>query len=276
MKLMRAKNLINLYCLRNVEKTDSVCEHLFPSEICRLLRDCVLRVIFEQGRCRPRELLKTTVTGQLTRYRDLFAPETPEDYAKSLTFELGKQLEPQRVANRPTLPGLKSYFNVTAAHAVVALLEELDLFVPRTCGNCIHLSSIKPYRCQHPELPWSGQTRTPSEKACREGFEAYTLEPLTAMTPAPQAPSESFSAALELENLRLLLAKRAEEEEGTKRKQVYERQFSIFSALSHLMVQGYTRQEAVDEILRLLKINIKMLRKDLQEIEDFFVKKKVL
>lgn len=272
---MSANDLISLYCLGNTEEAEFPCEQLLSPEVCRLLRDCVLRVIFEQGRCRPTGLLQTTVTGQLNRYRDLFSPDAPEDYTVSLTFELVKQLEPQRLTNRPTLAGLKAYFNVTAAHAVIDLLEDLNLLLPRTCGNCIHLSSVKPYSCQHPELSWRGQTRTPSEKACREGFETYTLEPLTSITPASSA-AEISVAALELENLLLLLAKRAEQEEGTKRKQVYERQFSIFSALSHLMVQGYTRQEAVDEILCLLDVNQKLFNKDLQAIEAFFVKKKVL
>ncbi|GAK57189.1 hypothetical protein U27_04154 [Candidatus Vecturithrix granuli] len=276
LKPMPIKNLISLYCLGNVTETDSPCEQLLPPKICRLLRDCVLRVIFEQGRCRPTtELLRPTVAGQLRRYRDLFSPDAPEDYTDSLTFELVKQLEPQRLIDHPTLPGLKSYFNVTAAHAVVDLLEDLALLLARTCGNCIHLSSVKPYVCQHTEMPWYRQTCIPSEKACREGFEAYTLEPLTFMTPAPPA-AEISVAALELENLLLLLAKRAEQEQGPKRKQIYERQFSIFSAFCHLIMQGYTRKEVFDEILRLLDVGHKLLKKDLQEIKKFFVQKKVL
>lgn len=197
----------------------------------------------------------------------------PDDYAASLTFELVKQLEQQRLTNHYTLPALKSYFNVTVAHAVVALLEELNLLLPKTCGNSIHLSSVKPYVCQHTEMPRYGQTRIPSEKACREGFEAYTLEPLTSTTPTPPA-AEIFVIPFELESLQLLLAKRAEQEEGKKRKQRYERQFSIFSAFSHLIMQGYTRKEAIDEILRLLDVSHKLLNKDLQETEEFFVKKK--
>ena len=274
---MSANDLISLYCLGDTKEAEAPCEQLLPPEICRLLRDEVLHVIFDQGRCRPTVLLQTTVTGQLKRYRDLFSPDPPEDYAASLTFELVKQLEYQHLTNHPTLPALKSYFNVAGARAVVALLEELNLLVPRTCGNCIHLSLSKPYLCEHPDLPWRGKTRIPSKKACQQGFEAYTLEPLTSTTPLPPTkPKIPVIAAIELENLLLLLAERAEQEEGTKSKQRYERQFTIFSAFSHLIVQGYTRKEAVDEILRLLNINARTLRKDLHEIKEFFVKKKVL
>lgn len=58
---MRTNDLISLYCLGTTAETNSVCEQLLPPEACRLLRDDVLRAIFEQGRCRPQTLLHTIV-----------------------------------------------------------------------------------------------------------------------------------------------------------------------------------------------------------------------
>lgn len=284
---MHSKDLISRYCRGKTKEFPSACQQFLPPEMCRFMRDDALRVIFEQGRCRPKTILRATVKGRLKRFQDLFSPDAPEDYVDSLTFELVKQLKEQQLTNRPTLPALKSYFNAAVAHAVTALLEKLDLLPPKTCGYCIHLSRSKPTVCQRFEIeeqegkiirenPWYQKKRIPSERACKEGFEPYTFEPLPPNPPEPSSEFDKITASIEVDHLLALLSERADQADGQKKIQKYERQFSIFSYLVKLFRLGYSLSEACEEICGLLDINQKMLRRDLHEITAFFLEKNVL
>jgi hypothetical protein len=279
-----APNLISEYCQRTWTPLDDTCEFFISDDRCRLLGEHELKVIFEKGPCRPYNLLQGIVRGQLSRYRDLLSPE---DYLESLTFELACSIEQNRLTRHPGLPALKRYLNQVGTHGVLHLLESLQLLRPKTCGNCIHLARSKPFVCQRVTLegnqkegirkhPFHLIARRPSEKACAEGFEGYLFE-----TEAPahllSAPhSEPHMGHLDIEHLLRLLEERAELAEGKKRKQLCERQFAIFSYLLHLFKQGYSQKEAFNEILTLLDVTKKILRRDLQDIADFFEGKNVL
>jgi len=276
-----AGDLVAAYCKRSENSFSTDCNHLIPPEVCRLLQECPLKEIFAQGRrCRPDEILTSIVRRKLKRYQDVVRPE---DHLDAVTFELQKSLEGRQLTEVPTLYGLVGYFDRPALHAVIRLLEQEGVFTVRTCDQCMHLSRSKPFSCQLQYITvleeqgerkiahaWYNQKRRPSDSACKDGFQGYIFEPITPTSAPALQPAQDPSWEECIERLQERVARA---EKSSKKKQIYQRQLAIFTALIHLYAQGFSKKEATDDIVKTLNISPKMFRHDLSGILQFLSEK---
>jgi hypothetical protein len=155
----------------------------------------------------------------------------------------------------------------------------------RNCGTCLNLTDSKPYTCQV-----SAQAKKKKEPACED----YRFLPVTLIygsddvdqDPEEKSEANFFSTAVEkseenqryidgrmdVESLRLELAKRVEaEEQGTKRRAKFARQYELFVNLYRLLGEGYSDDQALRIVSERMRVSRKMISRDLAEIRMFLI-----
>jgi hypothetical protein len=267
-----AEDLINLFCEGKSSGFPQPCEHFirFTKE-CRLLREQEMKVVFEQGRCDPYKMVAGAVKSNLKLYDHLIqSKDAVSHYIHTLTFEIAERIKARQLKKGWSIYFLKGYINRAVYCEVINRLEE-DGIVPKgTCGNCIHLSRSKQYRCEEQSSPYYGKKRNQSDPACKEGFEPYEFENIddnNLDSVQPPSPTPGL-----LEEITTILAERGKHEKSQKQQNICERQYRIFCVLKHLLAQGTPRREAIEVIAADLGENIKTIYLDLQKIKDFLEK----
>ncbi len=275
-----SKDLVRRHCKGGSEEFAEDCEFLMPSgSECVLLKDHAMQGVFEQGRCQPYEkLLKPTVRGILRQYGELI---NPEEYIESLTFEIAAHIKTKRLKKGWTICFLKSYINKTVYCETIDQLKAEGIILEKTCGDCVYLSRSKPTHCEREKIVTSeeeyalyNEERRPSQKACKQGFESYTLEPVEYDPKDTQGGQPYMDDRLE--KIRMLLEERTQTAVGKKRNPICKRQYAIFCRLQQLLAQGIPRREAIETIAAEQGEILKTVYADIQEIKEFLQKKKVL
>lgn len=285
-----SEDLISLFCEGKTGGFPRKCDDFIQfTKECRLLKEQEMAMIFERGRCTPYEMVKGAVKGNLRLYEHLLTPQDSIDhYLHALTFEIAERIKARQLKQGWTIYFLKGYINRSVYCEVARRLEEEGIVPKGICGNCIHLSRSKHYTCEREtimlieqgsevENPYYGKKRKQSDPSCKEGFKPYTIENIDDHTQLDAIESPSPAPAPELlESIKTLLAKRAKLEKGKKRKSIYQRQYMVFCDLKHLLGQGISRREAIEEIAAELGEHIKTIYFDIQDIKEFLEKKNVI
>jgi hypothetical protein len=276
-----AEDLISVFCNGEGDNFEGPCQHFLSlTAECSLLKAQTMAEVFAKGRCKPHNMVKAAVKGNLRPYVE------PKTHLAALTFLVSEHVKKQQLYKGWKIYFLKSYINRTAYCKVIGLLEKEGILPKGVCKNCVHLSHAKPYCCQketinsatplESENPYYQKKRNLFDRACKEGFEPYTVESLDhELETYDHAYSRSSSENL-LERCVQVLAERAKQAQGKKRKQICERQYTIFCYLHHLLEQGLSRKEAVKDLVSTLGIAQKMLDRDLREIREYLARENVL
>ena len=201
---MKKIDLIKQHCQANNEKFLPDCQYYERNaEECRLLKTGQLAAFFEQGRCRPQNMIAAAVRGNLQGRRDLFKrKEYQQDVENdrltdNLAFqarqEISKTLQ-ERALQEPKLSYFKAYINETTYHIVVHWLQDEGFLSSGKCADCIHLSKIEDEPiCQRETIleendkagkmvsleipnPEYGRKKIPSRDSCKKGFAPYQFE----------------------------------------------------------------------------------------------------
>jgi len=275
-----AKNLIRYMCKGVGKRFGGVpCEHYRPaSGECVLLQQDGLARIFEQGRCRPFNMLQQTLAVQ-ARGRHLFLP--PERSIEALAREMTTRLTRQGQPQEHTLPALKSHLHKAAYLEVLALSQKKDIFPQGVCGDCRHLSPTKPYRCQRPtvwteeegeiENPHFGDARRLTKPSCKTGFEPFEgTEENSTETPAPRTAPDAERRSIVLFDMLSMLKHRMERAGNIAEKAHERRRYALLCKLAAILGRGVPRKEAVRVMTAALGCTAKTLDDELDLIREFF------
>jgi len=265
-----AEDLVALYCKGEGGRFRGVvCKH-YDAKECRLLKGRPMKVIFDKGRCEPYRMLKAAVEQNLYRYNDRI---DPEDHTEPTTFLICKRIRQNRL-KFPKLPVLMAYLKKAAYTGVIEILIEEGVLWKNICGNCIYLSVSKPHICQREHIimdgerienPHHGETRNPSSRACKEGFEPHVFEDVLEI-PVPPEPEPSGI----IEEMKDALIKRIERETNKNVRRKYERQYVAFCRFAMLIQEGYSESEALKKIAEALRVSLRTVERDMAEIREFF------
>jgi hypothetical protein len=172
---------------------------------------------------------------------------------------------------------------VVHSTTVRALAKRRLMPEEKTCGTCAHLPKSNPRVCQI-----SGDAKRATDRACddyhfllitigagsefdsdelsEEGEAKFVTEALENF----EAAQKNADARMDVESLRLALAKRVEKEKrGTKKRAVMARQYELFLNLRQLAGEGYSDNEAFRLVSEGMGVNLKMISRDLAEIREF-------
>ena len=166
---------------------------------------------------------------------------------------------------------------------VRALARQRLMPEEKNCGTCVHLSKSNPRECQV-----CGDIKKARDRAC----DNYHFLPITIgagsehdsndsgeegeanFSPAAIERSEEaqrgVDARMDVESLRLELAKRVEKEKpGNKQRAIVARQHELFVNLRHLAGEGYSDDEAFRIVSERMGVSRKTVCRDLAEIREF-------
>jgi len=117
-----------------------VCEYYvsLPGE-CNLLKQAKMETIFEKGRCKPYNILKSAVKKNLIKYKDLI---DVQEHKNSITFLLSNRLKDVHLKKGHNLAVLVGYINKASYTEVILFLQSEGLLEKKICGNCIFLSEL--------------------------------------------------------------------------------------------------------------------------------------
>lgn len=179
--------------------------------------------------------------------------------------------------------GWLAYVKKAVHRATVRALAKQGLMPEEmNCGTCVHLPHSNPRVCQV-----SGDTRKVKDRACDD----YHYLPITIgagseddsgelgeeneskFVPEASEISEKTQqraeAEMDVESLRLELARRVEKEkQGTRRRAIAARQYELLLILRHLAEEEYSDEEAFTIAAKQLGVTISTVRRDLAEIRE--------
>lgn len=282
-----ARNLVDYFCEGLGRRFGGIpCEHYHPSTgECTLLKQFVLKEIFEKGRCQPFEILKRAVQKHLEKYRDLV---NPGEHVDAMAFELSERIKRQRLRQGFKIYVLKGYINKTIYAEVTGMLHHETAIVRRQCGYCKHLSQSKPYTCLQEtivttkdgeiENPHYGNTRKFIEKACKDGFEPLedtSIETSEQIAQSPVVFPPDYTPGMLFADMTKMLTDRIERAQDHKTRKRYDRQYVGFCKLLDLLRKGIPKKEANKMIAETLGVSAKTIDREFQEIREFFCREGV-
>jgi hypothetical protein len=248
-----------------------------PPPQCSLLKEKAITRICETGRCTLSMigLVQEKLSEKFSRL------DARED------FDLGKLIDRlKRVVWKDSShpAGWLVFLHEAVRRMTIRALVGKGL-VPerRNCGTCLNLTDSKPYTCQV-----SAQAKKKKERAC-DDYRFPTVTLIYGSDDADQDREEKseanfFSTAVEkseenqryidgrmdVESLRLELAKRVEaEEKGTKRRAKFARQYDLFVNLHRLLGEVDSDKKAFRILSQQLGVDQKTVRRDLAAIRIF-------
>ncbi|GAK51093.1 hypothetical protein U14_02335 [Candidatus Moduliflexus flocculans] len=243
---------------------------------CHLLKEFILQAVFEKGRCLPEKLLRTAIAVNLLEYAELVRVE---EYLDALTFESAERLKLTRLQQGFNLAVLKGYINVAAYRNVRETLEKDGILQKRICGHCLYLSPYKPTICQREtittgegDLPHElfEQSRFPSDRGCKHGF-----EPLTFESTEGKEPFEVETDAQRVMVVAKFLQDRIAQAQGEAKKRC-DRQYLVFCHLVHWLGHTTSWDDEKTKLAATLGISIKTVDRDIQELVDILEEHDVL
>jgi hypothetical protein len=167
---------------------------------------------------------------------------------------------------------------------VRALAKQRLMPEEKNCGTCVHLLNSNPRMCQ-----MLGERKNVRDRACdhyhflpitigsgsENGFDDLGGESEANFSPAAiersEKTQESVDARMDLESLRVALAKRVEKEkQGTKRRVKAARQYESFVILCRLLGEVDSDRDAFRILSQQLGVDQRTVRRDIADIRDFF------
>ncbi len=246
------------------------CVYLSNSE---LLIGRKLKDIFEKGRCDPSMMVKDAVKRNLYDYRDKIKPA---EHIEPMAFEISERIKEQCL-RCPKLPVLKEYINRTAYTEVIRMLIKEGELLKGECGNCVHLSKVKPYICQGEYIRMKGEEtknseygkkKNPSSRSCKEGFQPFeSVEDFEDIEITDDDGVEEYISIIEL--MEKFLIKRIENETNRNIKRKYERQYMMFCRFVTLIQEDSSEKEALKKISKNLGVSLKTIARDFAEVREF-------
>jgi hypothetical protein len=181
--------------------------------------------------------------------------------------------------------GWLMYVKTAVQRATVRALAKQRLMPEeKNCGTCVRLSKSNPRECQV-----CGDIKRARDRACdnyhflpitigagsEHGSDDSSEEGETNWSPAAIERSEEaqrgVDARMDLESLRLELAKRVEaEKQGTRRRAIFARQYELFVNLYRLLGEVDSYEEAFRILSQQLGVDQRTVRRDLADIRKFF------
>lgn len=173
----------------------------------------------------------------------------------------------------------------TAFHRATlrALAKQRLMPEEKNCGTCVHLPNSNPRVCQVfgdrkkvdgpacdnacflPAITAS-ESGVAADDLGEEGEAKFILEALERFEEA----QKNADARMDVESLRLALAKRVEKEKrGTKKRAIMVRQYELFLNLRQLAGEGYSDDEAFRIVSERMGVSRKMISRNLAEIREF-------
>ncbi|MCP4345467.1 MAG: hypothetical protein GY795_08065 [Desulfobacterales bacterium] len=285
------------------------CEHYnIALKECILLRDRKLQEIFQNKRCNPSQIIHNTVSYLLNkRYKSITRGKVdPGEHIERLVFEIqNKIIKKAEFKKGFSRPYLLSYIKRTSYIEVLILLQQEGVLPKGKCGNCIHLSLSMPYTCQREKLfpdkqgepykpnPWYGKNRSPDDRKCESGFEPvytdeYTEDDLQDSSPGDYNRTPWDIIFERMENEQTAHSNMIEMMHGTKcldmrvqnaadgnTRQKYERQYIIYSNLTHLCHEGTSLEKGLETIAGRLGVSLRTVKRDWKDIKEYLAKKNV-
>jgi len=253
---------------------------------CLLLREKKMQEFWEKCRVSPFETLYHATNACLRKFKNKYSKLDIDD-KEDIDFEsIINRLKTYGLKTGFTLDDWLKYMNKTVYQEIRGIFVRRRL-IPRgiKCGTCRYLPKAAPYIC-----PKNGETRKKSDDVCED----YTQDISTFISidviennDNPQAQrlmyeisrvrNENITCLPEekdrVSDMKEMLRNRAEKAmPGTKQHERYERQYEVFINLMNLLSEDIPAAELTTIIAVRCGMNIKTVRRDIEEIR-YFLKK---
>lgn len=267
------KDLVRSYCGGNNKRFNAVvCDsYISGTGECELLEE-ILKMIFEQGRCKPDKMLHRSVEKNLLQYKDLIEPD---DHIRPVAFQIRKRIETKQLdrAKKRDIVTLKRYINVSAYNEVVKMLQKEGFLQEKKCGNCLWLaeSHAEKHICERKfldeknsiENPFYKKKRRPSDRDCKQGFQPVRTLSLEdnpgAALPEYHMPKPEESCQAIAEDL---LRKRIKNASAPNKRAVFQRHWTVFR-------ERFVMGEDNKDIALKIGVAVRTVERDLKEILEY-------
>ena len=234
-------SVIDQYCTENARDFDGiVCEfYLATDDECALLKTTTMRDNIDKGSCKPFELVKHIVTGQLKRFNA--SPQFLQE-SDDIVAHVTEHLLQARLQKGAKLP---------------ILLE----FIRRAAG-CHLIDRLR-------------QTRKEEQRNVPLVTKAAKDEPLAqneideTKFASPTQSVEPFPAEILLEKMLQKLAERTTQAGDPKTKTMCLRQEMVFRAMIHRRDQNISEKDAIQDIAARLGKEPRTIYRDIEALENF-------
>lgn len=286
--IMSAKNdMIRSVCGKHKYFKGVSCRYYDLSDAqCLLLREKKMEEFWEKCRCKLFETLYNATTVCLINFKKKYKRLNIDD-KEDIDFEsIIKRLKTYGLKTGFTLHDWLKYMNKTVYQEIRGILVARGL-IPRgiRCGTCRHLPKGNPYIC-----PKNGETRKKADDVCddyTQDINSFISIDIEENDDNPQAHrlmyeistvrNENITCLPEekdrLSDMKKILKNRAgEAKPGSKLLEKYERQYEVFINLLNLLSENIPLANAMKLIAKNYGINVKTIRRDIEEIREFLKK----